>query len=96
VRLSASAEADDQVRFTVADTGIGIAPADLERVFQEYAQVDGPIQRRVRGTGLGLPLTRKLATLLGGAVELSSVLGEGTQFSLVVPRDVRGMERHDG
>jgi signal transduction histidine kinase len=96
VRLSASAEADDQVRFTVADTGIGIAPADLERVFQEFAQVDGPIQRRVRGTGLGLPLTRKLATLLGGAVELSSVLGEGTRFSLVVPRDVRGMERNDG
>jgi signal transduction histidine kinase len=96
VRVSASAETGDQVRFTVADTGIGIAPADLERVFQEFAQVDGPIQRRVRGTGLGLPLTRKLATLLGGAVELSSVLGEGTRFSLVVPRDVRGMERNDG
>ena len=48
--------------FSVADTGIGIAPGDLELIFQDFVQVDNPIQRRVKGTGLGLPLSRKLAT----------------------------------
>jgi len=70
----------------VRDTGIGIAPEDQERIFQDFQQVDGPIQRRVRGTGLGLPLSRKLATLLGGRVELESALGDGSAFMLVVPR----------
>ena len=88
VRVSATAEGD-AVRFAVTDTGIGIAPADRERIFEEFSQVDGPIQRRVRGTGLGLPLSRKLATLLGGTVELESEVGKGSRFSLLVPRDVR-------
>ncbi|HET7458404.1 MAG TPA: ATP-binding protein [Gemmatimonadaceae bacterium] len=73
------------VRFAVRDTGIGIAPADQERIFQDFAQVDGPIQRRVRGTGLGLPLSRKLATLLGGHVELASAPGAGSTFAAIVP-----------
>jgi signal transduction histidine kinase len=95
VRVSASAEGE-RVRFTVADTGIGIAPADQQRIFEDFAQVDGPIQRRVRGTGLGLPLTRKLAALLGGTVTLESAPGAGSSFSLVVPRDVRLMEAANG
>jgi signal transduction histidine kinase len=95
VRITAAAEGD-MVRFTVADTGIGIAPADQQRIFEDYAQVDGPIQRRVRGTGLGLPLTRKLADLLGGSVALESEPGVGSRFSLIVPRDVRPEETADG
>jgi signal transduction histidine kinase len=78
------------VRFIVADTGIGIDAADRQRIFQDFVQVDGPIQRRVRGTGLGLPLTAKLAAVLGGRVELESEVGVGSRFALVVPRDVRG------
>jgi signal transduction histidine kinase len=86
VRVSARALDDDRISLEVADTGIGIAPADQQRIFEDYAQVNGPIQKRVRGTGLGLPLTRKLAPLLGGEVQLESRLGEGSRFSLVVPR----------
>ena len=95
VRVAAKAEGDALVRFVVTDTGIGIAPSDLERVFQDFAQVDGPIQRRVHGTGLGLPLTRKLAAILGGEVGLASTVGEGSRFSLVIPRDVRTTEVAD-
>src|SRR5262249_262904 len=59
VRVSAQAIDDDaRIAFTVRDTGIGIAPDDLERIFDEYAQVDSALQRRTRGTGLGLPLSK--------------------------------------
>jgi signal transduction histidine kinase len=85
IRVTAAPEADGLVRFVVRDTGIGIDPADHKRIFQDFAQVDGPIQRRVRGTGLGLPLTRNLAALLGGRVELESAAGAGSAFAVVVP-----------
>ena len=75
VRVSASLAANDDVVFSVADTGIGIAPEDQQRIFQDFAQVDNPIQRRVKGTGLGLPLSKKLATLLGGEVASSEPTG---------------------
>ena len=71
--------------FEVTDTGIGIAPQDVERIFEEFAQVEGPVQRRVRGTGLGLPLSRRLATLLGGSLEVESRLGHGSTFTLDLP-----------
>ena len=78
---------DDQVSFSVADSGIGISLADQDRIFQDYGQIDGPIQRRVRGTGLGLPLTRKLATLLGGTVSVTSAAGCGSTFTVTIPLD---------
>jgi len=87
VRVSAGMSEDGRsVRFRVADTGIGIAPGDLEAIFFEFAQVDSAIQRRVRGTGLGLPLCRRLATLLGGTVQVESRLGLGSTFLLEIPR----------
>ena len=89
VRLSSALEDGGMIRLTVADTGIGIAPDDQARVFEEFVQVDGPIQRRVRGTGLGLPLSVKIARLLGGEVSLDSRPGLGSRFSLRIPRDVR-------
>jgi CheY-like chemotaxis protein/two-component sensor histidine kinase len=85
IRVSVRPEGADTVVFSVRDTGIGIAAADLERIFDEFAQVDSPVQRRVSGTGLGLPLTRKLAALLGGRVTVESTPGVGSTFSLVLP-----------
>lgn len=86
VRVSA-ATADDgrSVVFTVADTGIGIPEADLGRIFEEFAQVRSPLQARVRGTGLGLPLSRKLAELLGGGIAVESVVGAGSIFRVTLP-----------
>ena len=64
VRISASQErAGETVTFSVADTGIGIDPEDQELIFEEFTQIDHPLQRHQKGTGLGLPLTRKLATV---------------------------------
>jgi len=86
VRVSARPSEDGRaVVFAVADTGIGIAPEDHEAIFQEFAQVESRLQRVVRGTGLGLPLTRKLAHLLGGSVAVHSTPGVGSTFSATIP-----------
>ena len=86
VRVTAALSADGKsVVFTVADTGIGIAPEDQERIFEEFTQIDHPLQRSHKGTGLGLPLTRKLATLLGGSVGVRSTPGVGSVFFAEIP-----------
>jgi len=84
VRVSTALVGDDEIEFSVTDTGIGIASENLDLIFQDFAQVDGPLQRRVKGTGLGLPLTKKLAGLLHGNVWVKSALGQGSTFTLRV------------
>jgi len=90
VRVSAQAGPGNQIVFAVTDTGIGIALDDQERIFEEFSQVDSPLQQRVKGTGLGLPLTRKLAQLLGGSVRVKSELGRGSTFYAILPAEFRG------
>lgn len=86
VRVSASVLPDGAtIAFRVADTGIGIDPEDQERIFLEFTQIDSPQQRRVRGTGLGLPLCRRLAELLGGTVSVESTPGLGSTFTTTLP-----------
>jgi len=75
-----------EIRFSVRDTGIGISPENLQLIFEEFSQIEHPLQRRSKGTGLGLPLCRKLADLLGGRVEVDSQVGQGSTFSLILPR----------
>jgi signal transduction histidine kinase len=86
VHVSAARGLHDTIVFAVRDTGIGIAATDQARIFEEFTQVDSILQRKAKGTGLGLPLTRKLAELLGGSVSLQSEPGVGSTFTLVVPR----------
>lgn len=76
----------DTIAFAVADTGIGIAHDNLQLIFEEFSQVEHPLQRRIKGTGLGLPLCRKLAGLLGGRVDVASTIGVGSTFTLTLPR----------
>lgn len=85
VMISANADAAGQICFAVADTGIGIAPEHHETIFKEFSQVDNPLQERHHGTGLGLPLCRNLAMLLGGEIELESEPGRGSTFYLRIP-----------
>lgn len=86
VRVRAEALAGgERIVFSVSDTGIGIGPEDRERIFQDFTQVDSPVQRRVRGTGLGLPLSRRLAEMLGGSVRVESTPGAGSVFSVEIP-----------
>lgn len=85
VRVSVKLGYNNTVVFSVADTGIGIATENQERIFEEFIQVDSPIQKRSKGTGLGLPLSRKLAQLLGGDIFVRSESGVGSTFLVSVP-----------
>jgi signal transduction histidine kinase/CheY-like chemotaxis protein len=75
----------DMLVVEVEDTGIGIPADHLDRVFEAFHQVDGSLNRQFSGTGLGLSICQKLARALGGALDVASVLGEGSRFTLRVP-----------
>jgi signal transduction histidine kinase/CheY-like chemotaxis protein len=85
VRIAAQREAEGFLVFQVADTGIGIAPEDREKIFEEFVQVESDLQAQVKGTGLGLPLARRLAELLGGSISVESKVGLGSTFFVRLP-----------
>ncbi len=90
VRVSVRSGHDNTVVFAVADTGIGISEENQERIFEEWTQVEGKLQKVAKGTGLGLPLSRKLAQLLGGNVYVKSEHGMGSTFFAAVPINFSG------
>lgn len=85
VRVSARLEGENSVRFAVSDTGIGIAPELHGALFEDFSQVDSPLQKRLRGTGLGLSLCKRFAELLGGEVGLESQPSVGSTFFVIIP-----------
>ena len=95
VRVSAKLESPSQVRFAVTDTGIGI-PAELHgTLFEDFAQIDSPVQKRLRGTGLGLSLCKRFAELLGGTVGVESSPGVGSTFFVIIPLAIAPEPGHD-
>ncbi|WP_312317263.1 ATP-binding protein [Stenotrophomonas sp.] len=85
VVVSANLESEECVRFSVRDTGIGIPSEVLSTLFKDFVQVDTPLQRGLRGTGLGLSLCKRFAELLGGKVGVQSTPGEGSEFYVTLP-----------
>jgi signal transduction histidine kinase len=76
------------IRLAVSDEGIGIAPEDQDRIFEEFYRSDAAQRATNLGTGLGLSIVRKFVEEMGGQIELQSVPGEGSRFTLVLPRRV--------
>jgi signal transduction histidine kinase len=85
IRVSARLADEATVVFSVADTGIGIPAESHHLMFEDFSQVQSPIQKGLRGTGLGLSLSKRLAALLGGSVALQSEPGRGSTFSVILP-----------
>src|SRR5688572_21705988 len=92
VRVRAMINNDGTVTFTVSDTGIGIPIESLTHIFDDFTQVETPLNRRLRGTGLGLSLCRRLARLLGGEVAVESTLGAGSTFSVTIPLKIPAVQ----
>lgn len=82
----------DLVRFSVKDTGIGIPQSKISTIFEAFEQSDGSISRRFGGTGLGLTISKELSKLLGGKIHVESIEGEGSVFSLEIPREFENSE----
>lgn len=94
IRLEADTVMDGDeecIRARVIDTGIGMTPEQASKVFQEFTQADSSISRRFQGTGLGLTISKEYSSLMGGDITVESVEGEGSVFTVVLPRDT---EKH--
>lgn len=79
---------ENQVEIAVCDTGIGIAPADLENIFEAFRQVDQTTTRKYPGTGLGLPIIKALLQMMGGNITVESQLAQGSVFRIQLPRQI--------
>ncbi|MGH7717061.1 MAG: ATP-binding protein [Vulcanimicrobiaceae bacterium] len=101
VRVVCRVDESDSLTLQIIDTGIGIAPADIERSLQPFEQIDSSLHRKYQGTGLGLPLARSMCELHGGRLEIESATGQGTTVTVRFPperslRPTPAVTRHVG
>ncbi len=87
VTLTVSDQAPNKIRFSVSDTGIGIDPEQLTRLFQPFTQADSSTTRKYGGTGLGLALTQRFCEMMGGSVSVKSELAKGSVFTIELPAE---------
>ncbi len=83
------------VKVEVADTGIGISQKDCAQLFDEFYRVDNPINQKVKGTGLGLPLAKKIVEAHSGRIWITSKLGEGTTFHFTLPKEIPAQQQEE-
>lgn len=83
------------IRISVVDSGIGIEAKNIGKIFEEFSQVDNSHSRKYQGTGLGLPIARRLAQLLGGDLSVESIVGKGSTFTLSVPPNFKANDKAD-
>jgi len=87
IKVTASKQGD-MVAISVKDTGIGIEEKNLEKIFEEFSQIDSGTSRKYKGTGLGLPIARNYARMLGGDLTVQSQYGKGSTFTLIIPPEI--------
>ena len=80
--------------FSMVDTGVGIDPDKIDRLFQPFSQVDNSMQRRRNGTGLGLAISKRLCELMGGSISVESRLGEGSTFRFTLQMEYQKGDTH--
>ena len=86
IKLEVQANAKEGLmRFSITDTGIGIKPEDLQKLFKPFVQLDSGLSRRYEGSGLGLTLVKELVEMHGGHVEVQSGFGKGSCFTITIP-----------
>ena len=85
VEIRAASDGANSFKLSVQDSGIGIKPEDMVRLFKEFEQMETGTSRRYDGTGLGLALTRRIVELQGGAIDVQSEAGKGSLFSVTLP-----------
>jgi len=85
VKIIAGFDGSHRLRISVRDTGIGINPEDIKRLFKEFEQLETGTDRRFDGTGLGLALTRKIVEMQGGTIHVESEAGKGSTFTVILP-----------
>jgi Amt family ammonium transporter len=85
VQIAARVPGDDNLEVRVIDTGIGIKKGDMDKLFRPFQQIDVSLTKKHEGTGLGLHLTKRLVTLLGGDISAKSEYGRGSEFTFTMP-----------
>ena len=89
VKLKVSKAARASVKFELSDTGIGMTPKQLKNVFEEFMQAETSTSKKYGGTGLGLPISKKITEMMDGKIEIKSKVGEGTTFTITIPKTIK-------